>query len=93
MMLYQLLSRMDRAAFEPEVLSLTEIGPVGQKIRRLDIPVESLEMRRGVPNPLALLRLARRLRKSRPAVIQTWMYHANLVGGLAAKAAADIPVI
>ncbi len=92
-MLHKLLSKAERGAFELGVVSLTDIGPVGKEIEKLAIPVEALGMRRGVPNPLALPRLARRLRKFRPNVIQTWMYHANLVGGLAGKLAAGVPVI
>jgi glycosyltransferase involved in cell wall biosynthesis len=92
MMLYKLLSRLDRAAFVAEVISLTDIGPMGEKIRALGVPVRSLGMSRGVPNPLGLLRLVRWLRRNPPQVIQTWMYHADLIGGLAARLAGRIPV-
>jgi glycosyltransferase involved in cell wall biosynthesis len=93
MMLYRLLSRMDRAAFEAEVIALTGMGPVGEMIQKLNVPVSTLGMRRGVPNPLGVLRLARRLLQRSPDVIQTWMYHANLIGGLAAKIVGEIPVV
>lgn len=91
-MLYNLLSRMDRTAFDPQVISLTNIGSIGGKIRALGVPVRAMGMRRSMPNPLEVLRLAHQLRKARPDVIQTWMYHADLVGGLAAKIARDIPL-
>ena len=92
MMLYNLLSRIDRTAFDPQVISLTNIGSIGGKIRALGVPVRAMGMRRSMPNPLEVLRLAYQLRKARPDVIQTWMYHADLVGGLAAKIARDIPL-
>lgn len=91
-MLYKLLSRMDRRSFQAEVVSLTDIGPVGRKIQALGVPVRALGMRRGVPDAARLLRLAGWLRHHPPDVIQTWMYHADLVGGLAAKLAGGIPV-
>jgi glycosyltransferase involved in cell wall biosynthesis len=92
-MLYKLLSGTDREAFKTEVVSLIDIGPIGQKIQALGVSVRALGMRRsGVPNPLAVLRLARWLRQDPPYVIQTWMYHADLIGGLAARLAGSIPV-
>jgi glycosyltransferase involved in cell wall biosynthesis len=50
-------------------------------------------MRRALPNPLLLMRLARWIRQSKPDVVHTWMYHANLAGGLAARLAGKIPVV
>lgn len=92
-MLYRLLACTDQTAFEPRVISMTNIGPVGEKIRTLGIPVRALGMRRGVPNPLGLLRLARWLSSDSPHVVQTWMYQADLVGGMAAKLAGGMPVV
>ena len=92
MMLYKLLSGMDRETIQGEVISLTDSGPVGRKIEALGIPVRSLGMSRRIPHPLNILRLARWIRKEPPRYIQTWMYHADLIGGLAAKLA-GVPVI
>lgn len=91
-MLYRLVSRIDRATFESEVISLIDIGPIGQKIQALGVSVRALGMCPGVPNPLAVLQLAYWLQQDPPQVIQTWMYHADLVGGLAARLAGRIPV-
>ncbi len=85
MMLYKLLSRTDRDTFHPEALSLTGPGPVGERIKDLGIPTSHVGMKHGVPNPLAIARLARILRKNPPDLLQTWMYHADLAGGLAAR--------
>ena len=92
MALYKLLSCLDRNSFESEVISLTGIGPIGKRIQMLGVPVHALGMRRGAPNPMAILKLATWLRGSKPAVIQTWMYHADLIGGIAAKWAGGIPL-
>jgi glycosyltransferase involved in cell wall biosynthesis len=92
-MLYKLLSCMERDNFSAEVVSLTDIGPVGEKIRALGVPVRAIGMKRGVPEPLAVWRLSRSLRKSRPDLIQTWMYHADLLGGIAARLAGGFPVV
>ncbi len=93
MMLYKLLSRLDRDAFEPGVISLMDMGTLGNEIQALGIPVYPLGMRRGIPDPLKLLRLVRLIRTARPHIIQTWMHHADLLGGLAAKLAGNSPII
>ena len=87
MMLYKLLQNIDRDFFQPTVISLISKGEVGACIEALDRPVYALGMRRGLPNPLLMLRLARRLRQLSPDVVHTWMYHADLLGGLAARLA------
>ncbi|KAF1687180.1 hypothetical protein B1992_04110 [Pseudoxanthomonas broegbernensis] len=74
------------------VFSLTDEGIFGPRLRALGVEVHCLGLRRGaIPSPLALLRLVRGLRQARPALVQTWMYHADLLGGVAARAA-GIPV-
>ncbi len=85
-MLYRLLSAMDRTSFESRVVALAEIGPVGDAIRDLGIPVTTLGMPRAVPSPAGLTRLWRLLRDFRPHVLQTWMYHADLLGTVASGA-------
>jgi glycosyltransferase involved in cell wall biosynthesis len=92
MMLYKLLSHMDRSRFTSQVVSMTDLGPFSRKIQELGVPLWSLKMRRGIPNPMGIVRLAHWLRQAKPDVIQTWMYHADLIGGLAAKLAGGIPV-
>ncbi len=92
MMLYKLLSTLDRASCAGTVVSLTDIGPVGRKIEALGVPVRALRLGRRLPNPFGVLRLARWLRAERPALVQTWLYHADLVGGIAG-ALVRVPVI
>jgi glycosyltransferase involved in cell wall biosynthesis len=91
--LYHLLGALDRREYQSEVVSLTDRGPTALKIESLGVPVRALGMMRSVPNPLAIRRIAKILRRSRPHIVHTWMYHSNLLGGLAAQAAGAIPVI
>ena len=90
MMLYKLLSQMNGDEFNSEVISLTDAGPVADKIRMLGIPIYALGMKRGKPNPGALIKLSTLLRKKNPDLVQTWLYHSDLIGGLAAKLAGNI---
>lgn len=92
LMLYRLLSRLDRTRFTPQVVSLLDHGPVSREIQALGIHVRSLGMKQGIPNLAVVLRLVRWLRQDPPDMMQTWMYHADLVGGLAARLVGNIPV-
>jgi glycosyltransferase involved in cell wall biosynthesis len=83
--LSRLLAHMDRTRFECQVVSLESPGPVGDRIRELGIPVRSLDLRPGRPTPAALFRLSSWLRRERPDLLQTWLYHADLLGILAAR--------
>jgi glycosyltransferase involved in cell wall biosynthesis len=79
-MLYRLVEKMDRGEFSSLVISLSDVGPVGEEIRKLGIQVESLGMSPGRPSPVALWKLTRLLRVHRPQILQTWLYHADLLG-------------
>lgn len=92
-MLSYLLEHNDPAHFEMSVISLGDIGPVGQRLREKGVDVRALNMSRRLPNPIQLLGLARRLRSQRAMLVQSWLYHADLVGGLAARLGGRIPVI
>ena len=68
------------------VISLTGEGHYGPLLRRRRIETHVLGMKRGRPSLFGLVRLARLLLHHRPDVVQTWMYHADLIGGGVARA-------
>ncbi|MGE5515476.1 MAG: glycosyltransferase [Bacteroidota bacterium] len=69
------------------VVSMTDVGNIGPMIRAAGIPLHTLGMRRGRPTVSGLWRLVLLLRRLRPAVLQTWLYHADLLGWVAARLA------
>lgn len=69
------------------VVSLTGSGGVGHEITALGVPVTYLNLNASRPSLLALFRLVRLIRRERPDIVQTWMYHADLLGGLTARLA------
>lgn len=76
-MLYRLLQNMDRNMYEVEVICLTEMGTYGKLIeQQLHIKVSICDMRSN--SIRAVLDCYRLCRGS--DIIQTWMYHANLLG-------------
>ncbi len=84
-MLIKLLSGMDRERFENRVVILSDHGPLRPVIEDLGIRVRSLKVGRGVPNPMGLVRLLRVLASDRPQILQSWLYHADLLGLVAGK--------
>lgn len=83
--LYRLVSRIDHQRFHNVVVVMTNVGSVGDKILATGIPVYSLRMRRGIPSLSAVYRLNHILKRERPHIIQTWLYHADLLGLLVAQ--------
>ncbi|MCD4690564.1 glycosyltransferase, partial [bacterium] len=91
-MLVRLLEHTDRSRFSPLVVCLRKEGELGARVRELGVPLHSLGMLPSHPSLSGLLRLARLLRRDRVNVVQTWMYHADLAGGIAARLAGRLPV-
>ena len=85
--LLQLAQRLPPSEFGTKVISLTEKGEVGLELEASGVAVRAMNMSRALPNPLSLFRLSSMLQKWRPDVVQTWLHHGDLVGGLAAKLA------
>ena len=77
-MLAALASAEAAAGAPPDVVSLTPGGPMAARLRAAGVTVTDLAMAPGRPDPRGVLRLARLIRRRRPAVVQGWMYHANL---------------
>jgi glycosyltransferase involved in cell wall biosynthesis len=83
--LVNLLVGIDQREFKCDVVSLITPGAMAKPLIEAGIPVTSLGMRRRRPNPLALLSLLRHLRITRPAILQTWLYHADFMGTIATR--------
>lgn len=72
---------------EHHVISMMGMGKYGALLLEHGVSVHALDMKRGRLKLLALLRLARLLREIQPDAVQTWMYHADLIGGIAGRLA------
>lgn len=86
--LYRLLAATAGRGIGAVVISLLDKGVLGPAIEALGVPVYEVGMRRGLPSPRAVQRLARLLRESRADMVQGWMYHANIAASVVMKLAA-----
>lgn len=90
--LYRLLSGLDREAFAPRVACLYNgNGEVAQRIRALGIPVTDLGMAAKWRLD-AFARLYRLLRREKPLILHTWMFHANIPGRVVGRLA-GVPIL
>ena len=83
----------DNPNFRHSVVSLTTIGKIGVRLQKIGIEVRVLGMRSILNIPGTLWKLVRLIRRDQPDIVQTWMYHADLLGGLAARLAGNTKVI
>jgi glycosyltransferase involved in cell wall biosynthesis len=84
-MLLKLLRSVDQEQFPSRVISLTDIGPIGRQMKALFVKVTALGMQPGRMAPADINHLGRVLKEEPVQVVQTWMYHSDLLGGLAAR--------
>ena len=81
------LATYPEANVEHVVVSLTDEGIYGERLRAAGVAVHVLGMKRGRVSLGGFLALRALVAAERPDAVQTWMYHADLIGGLAARLA------
>lgn len=77
----------------PRVAVLSDRGPLAERLTRHGIEVAALGAHSGLGMPGALSSLTRLIRDFQPDIVQSWMYHADLAAGLAARWAGSVPVV
>lgn len=80
-------SHLPSVEYEHVVVSLTSLGSVGARLQAQGVEVQVLNLDSVWDVLPKLVKLIRILQQIRPDVVQTWMYHADLLGGLAARMA------
>jgi len=93
MMLSKLLPGPRVDGIASSVITLTGIGPVGRDLVDRGVGVHAMGMRKGPRDLLRVLALRSRIAGLRPHVVQTWLHHADFLGGIAARLAGVRPVV
>ena len=79
------LHSQQKGEYQHEVVSLTDLGVVGKTLVDQGIPVHTMDMTSIFSLPTTYFKLRKLLSELKPDIVQTWMYHADFLGGLAAK--------
>lgn len=82
-MFVELVTRLDRRRWEPRVFCLSGPGALVETLQESGIPVTCFGAK-SVRNLGVIWRLVAELKKFRPELMQSFLFHANLVGRLAA---------
>jgi len=85
--LVRIARHMAESGWRVSVVSLMPVLEYGSVLERSGITVSSLGIPRGRYDPRALTRLVATLRRERPDVLCTFMFHANVLGRFAARIA------
>jgi glycosyltransferase involved in cell wall biosynthesis len=75
------------------VISLTTLGVIGEALCAQGVRVHALGMSSALDFPITIWRLVKLIRLYQPRVVQTWMYHADFLGGLAARFAGSCAIV
>ncbi len=85
--LTQLVLSLDRDKWEPYVICLGPRAHLVAVLESANVPVLCLNARGLLSLPRVLFQLTQHLRRIKPAILQTFLFHANLVGRIAARLA------
>ncbi|WP_140919910.1 glycosyltransferase family 4 protein [Limnobaculum xujianqingii] len=66
------------------IISLTDVGHIGNELKLKGFKVYSLGLTGLLSVPIVIFKLSKLLHEINPSIVQTWMYHANFIGGVSA---------
>jgi glycosyltransferase involved in cell wall biosynthesis len=92
LMLHRVLQHTNPSFIKYNVISLSKSGEVAEKIRLLGINVDEFNFTNSFLSIIEFIKLILKIRDIKPDIVHTWLYHADLIGGVCAKIA-SVPVI
>ncbi len=92
-MLLRLIKHKSDLVKSTIVVSLTNNGKIGEALEEIGVKVVCLEIKSWSSIFKTLLKLKKIIQNERPTIVHTWMYHANIFGGIAAYLAKSQNII
>ena len=93
LMLYRVATQCGQGQIRHEVVSMSDLGAVGQQLEAAGVQVFCLNMPNGRLTWSGAQNFRKLLKEQRPDVVQTWMFHADFFAGMLTRLFSDIPVI
>ncbi|MFP5274702.1 glycosyltransferase [Coleofasciculus sp.] len=81
-----------KRGYEIQIVSMTPLGAMGKEAQSEGLPIQSLNMKRGVPDPKAIFKLARILHQLQPDILHSHMVHANFLARVS-RLFSNVPVL
>lgn len=91
MALYRLVANAKDGCYKHTVVALTPGGAMEDRLRNAGIELTTFDFKTAPISHFFNLLLL--MRRSRPDIVQTWMYHADMLGGMAARLSGNRNII
>jgi len=91
--LAQLLESWADSGDQQMVISLRNREQLSGRIEAMNIPVEHINLQPEKFHLSRFIRLVGIIKTYKPDIVQTWLYHADLIGGVAAQLACRAPIV
>lgn len=89
--LYRLIDASQESNYRHSVACLSAAGPIFERLVNSNIEAHHFRLKQSPI--LETIRLCILMVRSKPEIVQTWMYHADLIGGLIARVFSGAKVI
>lgn len=93
LMLYRVATQCGSGHIRHVVVSMSDLGDVGQQLEAAGVPVFCLNIPNGSLTCAGVRDFRGLLKEQRPDVVQAWMFHADFFAGLLTRLFSDVPVI
>lgn len=75
-----------------QIIAMTPLGPMGLEAQSQGMAIASLNMSRGIPSPIAMVKMLKWVDQWQPDILHSHMFHANLLGRIV-RLIKPIPVL